>query len=1792
MSTNVDRLVQDFYVKADNSKQLLQRMLETISAGKAPEKGSVDELYASIHVLCEKYDMVRQFASEYAAEDEMPPEGSPVNDYKEAVANSVLAMRRKLLNDVKDNLASFLAVRSLAGPFTAALWPYQKQAEVLLKQIRTDDTMDIETVRQETVGPEAFMRALSCPDFDTEENIEILERLTGLYPPRVQIGVSTQKYFIDQEILARSANLPDVPMEDGVKRKEEAEKEATEKENMKKEVSGGVLAADTAALEEVSVENGAFQEAEGHENASESDFILRLKENHVFLPESYHYGILSAEINQTAEEKKISASIFLNEMRKGYEKAQKAIIKEIEKRSYITRELLVDIKGHPGMQILSGLEYLLKKGYLHKYRLVPGGEFYCASSRLRKALTFKEGCKYAGIRQHALEDFGDEIEGAASSVAARVAFTKLNNANIRRYVDKAVSGYKEHSSICTNAFVDCVYLADDPSDCELSFGAFWDTPEECDDMLETVKNFLSSCEGVSRLTAAGVDFEKARALLHTVLEFLDCDFIGTEMYVYSLADDAFQKDSEDSFADAGIDSPEEKSGTAVTEETTAGEAVEEEAVTAEADVLESEIREPFAMEEKAGSESEEITDTIYKMIIAEKHYAAAAYAKVCAMGRKLGEMSYERLAYALNDPMAHCTYLTGNVFNLIGQDNPFEEALVIAIAVRTFCSNQVKYDYDIKPFYDGIKDYAPLDDFPALREVLYSLMKFKNEQKEGLYAFVGCHSKSQADLEKEILVLKREAASFYDNYVVGHKKERASLKRFVETKKLMFSAKSEIGEYIKSVADGDKELMPFVSGFLQEHFFREDSVISESSVDSDMLWGYIVGFWEAAGGNMMYRRHEDLKSHLRSNITSVTTKAVQILARWCVLVEQANKRTEEEGMLAYKKIRRPLQENIAQALKEVAEGFRAEGRSLEEKAGLRVLAQTLEELQSRVGGVADERDGRYFYVPFLLTGDVMLDENFMPDLDVRSSAVKALQPERRILDHVRAVKEAKATYRGRLADILDGQRDDYGAARLIVEYLSYKEPDEDFHEISEKIEAGESYAKETAKLRKDDFVGELELAQSYGQIDNSVEDQKEKILQVIDGWHEWSGNSSNYGFFGKVMDGYLAEIRESAKCREKDLLEQLKGFKEAEIPGISNEAKGKRAAKINAMIEKQNYTVAEDLLARAAILEDEHEGLVDEGFLKDFLDNYEDYYQPVATHQDNFAKLVSSRTRNKEERGAKRLAENWLPGGSKLGEARLMNLLNCLGFRVGSVEAQEPRGKFESFIVKTVTAQGEQRDNYPHPIAAFGSGAISNGFRVVCITGRYEAGSLIDVMKQIGNAKHTLILVDHALAKAERRRLARKTKNELGDKLFAVIDRTVMMFLVRNFDETKIHRMLISLIVPFGYYQPYVWESANVMPPEIFMGRKNELERIKSPTGVNIVYGGRQLGKSALLKKAKEDIDRDENGDRAVYIEIKGLSYQEVARKIGHELYDHGILEEDADITDWDVLARAIKRRLQEGEKEKQIPYLLLLLDEADAFIESCEAVNYKPFDTLKEIQGIGAGRFKFVIAGLRNIVRFKREAALGNNSVLTHLEPMTVKPFNTSEARELMEVPLHYLGLRFPKEKESLVTLILATTNYFPGLIQMYCAKLLEAMRNKDYAGYNEVDTPIYEVSEEHIKKVLADPEFTQQIREKYIITLKLDEDNYYYLIALLMAYLYHTDRYNEGYSASDIQKAGKELGIAKVTVLDTVKLTAFMEELRELNVLRSTDETHYLFTRFNFFQMMGTSTEIEDKLVEYMED
>ena len=187
--------------------------------------------------------------------------------------------------------------------------------------------------------------------------------------------------------------------------------------------------------------------------------------------------------------------------------------------------------------------------------------------------------------------------------------------------------------------------------------------------------------------------------------------------------------------------------------------------------------------------------------------------------------------------------------------------------------------------------------------------------------------------------------------------------------------------------------------------------------------------------------------------------------------------------------------------------------------------------------------------------------------------------------------------------------------------------------------------------------------------------------------------------------------------------------------------------------------------------------------------------------------------------------------------------------------------------------------------------------------------------------------------------------------------------------------------------------------------------------------------------------------------------------------------------------------------------------------------------------------------------------------------------------------MPLSFLGLRFPEEKQALVSTILATTNYFPGLIQLYCYKLIEAMK-KDYAGYNEAGSPPYDISETHIKKVLNENDFLRDIYTKFDITLRVDEDCYYHIIATLMAYLYHEHNDQRGYLPETVLALGQELGIVKMQSLSIENVHALMEELRELNVLRQTANGRYLFTRYNFFQMMGSRDKLTEDLLMYMEE
>lgn len=127
--------------------------------------------------------------------------------------------------------------------------------------------------------------------------------------------------------------------------------------------------------------------------------------------------------------------------------------------------------------------------------------------------------------------------------------------------------------------------------------------------------------------------------------------------------------------------------------------------------------------------------------------------------------------------------------------------------------------------------------------------------------------------------------------------------------------------------------------------------------------------------------------------------------------------------------------------------------------------------------------------------------------------------------------------------------------------------------------------------------------------------------------------------------------------------------------------------------------------------------------------------------------------------------------------------------------------------------------------------------------------------------------------------------------------------------------------------------------------------------------------------------------------------------------------------------------------------------------------------------------------------------------------------------------------------------------------------------------------------IEEKLIKRVLAESDFRNQIREKFMITLTIGDDDYYYILALILAYLYRNYDREGGYSASDILRIAKELNTKRISGMTKEQVDALMTELCELNVIRVTAENRYLFSRYNFFTMMGTSDEVDEKLLSFSE-
>lgn len=1209
----------------------------------------------------------------------------------------------------------------------------------------------------------------------------------------------------------------------------------------------------------------------------------------------------------------------------------------------------------------------------------------------------------------------------------------------------------------------------------------------------------------------------------------------------------------------------------------------------------------FVLHPLTQQEKEEYYATYKKILMTGKTYCACAYLKRLAELDASFKDEYLQLAYAVNDPLAACTYNSDQIANTYLADGYEHNSYYLAAAIlRNFYSNQCLYDYAIDSMMDSFAEDKLLVSNDKLKHLIDILRMFKKEHHCGMGKFADYKKSDIAALKAKLDIFAKRAME--QSKLASEQSYNVAITnaRFGKTLEYLFRGNSDLASFLDMIAEKEKDeaAIELMKQYLQEHFIKENAPVAVENINSNKIDELIDIAWDVAGNLIRNKKKTSkLVSGPRVNLRHRLEEIGKLISEYLVTVEQINNADEDDKAYpayqkAYKTTSRLFQEIIAE--------YEAEAKQADKDYGYKlVLIQTLKEIYAKMKGDNPEFTGKYFYLPFLGDSHVLLNADYQPEYrDIKE--LPAMGTLARIEKHAFEGGDMSVDLQVRLKGIMEKDTDivqsiisddNYGSLRLLTGYINDQQPGFEAEFMKNfRVAMALDFAKKQAKKEFEDFSDELALFQSYGQIDNTEENKKEIILQTAGLLYEAAQEDDNYGFFEKVLVEFKNKIQRDAVVQGDALKQNLENFLLAHQELKENEAANKLIERIRQCIDSQKYSSAEELLNR--LENDDYESLQElemKDYLQDFLNHYNNYIKSVANNDKTLRTQVKPyRTANKDTRAAERLLNAWPKGNNDI---RPDELLSSLGFKLASVDKMDKvDGKFPSFFVKLQKALGGRVNNYNYPVPAFGSLGETDGFRIVYIFGAYDAERLVEIFNNIGDEKHTLIILDYALKESARRRLALLVKGKANCKIFAVLDRVVLKYLYDNYSEQTITKQLLHIIMPFAYYQPYVADSSKPMPSELFIGRKEELKKIKDVNGVNIVYGGRQLGKSALLMKAKKDIDKNESGDRAVYIDIKGRNYSETALKISEELVIADILEKKEITSDWRELAMSIRMRLK--DEDKPIHYFLLLLDEADAFLDSCKDVQYKPFDALKDIQAVGEGRFKFVVAGLRDVLRFEHEAALNDNSVLPQLSSMTVKPFKYAEAKELLEYPLSYLGFRFRDdvETDTLVSAILSHTNSFPGMLQLYCTKLIEAMKN-GYAGYKEAGTPPYYVSEDHIKKVLGEDNLQEEIRQKFFITLTVGSDNYYLLIAMITAYLYKND---EGIcvTPNDVLTFAKDFEIKDIAALSPEKVAALMEEMRELNVLQHNGEHGYRFTHFSFFQMMGTKAYLEQELEKYMGD
>lgn len=1136
--------------------------------------------------------------------------------------------------------------------------------------------------------------------------------------------------------------------------------------------------------------------------------------------------------------------------------------------------------------------------------------------------------------------------------------------------------------------------------------------------------------------------------------------------------------------------------------------------------------------------------------------------------KKYGQ-DYKRLRLAtdmpLNEHSDEHIYSYGELSRLFYNENEVPEevsALHLAALLRTLFRPSPSWEHDLHQLTDyakGLLDVKKTDDvfskLPDLKNVLNTFTEIISVLPNGFTDAVISRFIA-ADVKATIIErLKTEVKDMC---------KLPNIQYFPGAQDMMkkcFGPKSDFGQCMNIIAN-DKT---FDKIFILNVY---NSLTDDDKNSPKKIEKFIDNAWEEIRRGDDKVKIRDFKLGARKKTILEINQRLDTMKKWLAYVDGSSAGHSDKVKNVYEEVSKSLDGIVERLQKDI---------SLP-KSDRAVLLRAVKDLSLLIKG--ENRSLRHFLLEDWLAVGIFPISNEMPIINETFCDVLYYEPWRNALRHI--------SYKpGKLTDVLEQINspnsrlyDNIGQAIEICDYLELD---------NEKYKRSITNAQEHAEKLIRDFEEKSGLDWFYGRIGD---DKREFVIGELEHFKPEFLENQYFALLLEFLDALREQLADEQKEKEKHWKTQIMelenrgrlsdGWKECFYEHLKNsdfllveEAinvfdNGGDPSQVDLNLDEEEDLFSEFIGNRYKELEEFCEKNSSEKLigLKSLADKYIDA-EVAGEHRDSAKKLLMSLPNQYNETYGD-------------GSRNIETLLKELGFSVTSVTRENPKQEPARFTAK-VEPERKNRPSYKHPIAAMGTNLGNAPLYVIELFGKSGPHSIIDTVRKQETMGMPLVFLNGYLTGIQRRQLAKIFfEHNRRDKPFVFVDWILLLHLASQ-DKADRIRVMLACAMPFtGAHQLFSADSRPV-DDEMYIGRAKEIQKIREMKGPNFVYGGRQLGKTAILTRARNLFHDPQKDQYGVCVDYNKEPPNETSfvNSLNNEMKKVGIsLTSSGSIKD-------LCTKLEMWLTQKKSRQLLLLIDESDDILHALAKNRYAALAEFEKLKN-NTGRFKFVFAGLHNVFL----AANDENNIFGHFSSICIPPLERSDAYKLLTRPLRVLG--FKPNPQTLLPLLVNTV-FYPGVVHFVGEKLVDMLIDNYSDHYIDSENPPYQLENKQISSIMYSEKLSKMVGDRIKWTLKVDTS--YYLLALYIAgryYLYEEQNCN-GYSIEEILESAKMLETDTWQEMTKEECENLLSELCDMSILakinskdvKNEADGRYRFRLSRFLKIVGKSlSDVEEQI------